>query len=169
MSISVGAAGNLGLSEGQGFGPKLQWGASGNIGFAFPVAGWLAIEPGFDYAWTAPSDVSGGFAYRGFPAGALSVMLQAHGLLAASSGFGELSGGAALGGAAAFAVYSGTTLYFFFPEARVRAFLEWRPAFLPALGFALALPANMQFRRDMTWSVAAGLELDVEYTLGEGK
>jgi hypothetical protein len=168
-SFSFGAAGVIDFSEAQGFGPKLQWGGSGIIGVVIPLAGWLSIVPGFDYAYIAPSDVSGGFAYRGFQAGSLSVMLQAQWLLAALRGFGELSGGAAFGGAAAISVYTDTTLYFFFPEARFSPFIEWRPAFLPSIGFALALPVKMQFRRDMTSSLAAGLELDIVYALGKAK
>ena len=166
-SFSLGAGGNVGVSEGQGFGPKLQWGGSGRIGFDIPITGWLAIKPGFDYAASAPSDVSGGFAYRGFQSGALSLMLQARRVLAATAGLGELSGGVALGGAAAVSVYTSTTLYFFFPEARANLFLEWRPASLPAPRFVLGLPAKMQFRRDMSLSISTGIEAGVLFPLGK--
>jgi hypothetical protein len=166
-SLSLGAGVNVGVSEEQGFGPKLQWGGSGRIGFDIPIAGWLAINPGFDYAASAPSDASGGFAYRGFQSGSLSLMLQARGVLGAIPGLGEISGGAALGGAAAISVYTSTTLYFFFPEARANLFLELRPASLPALRFVLALPAKIQFRRDMALSIAAGIEAGVLIPLGK--
>jgi hypothetical protein len=166
-ALAIGAAGVIGLSEGQGFGPKLQWGAAGSLDFVLPVTRVLAFEPGFEYVYLAPSDVSGGFAYRGFQTGALSLMLQLRGVFSGSPGLGELSGGVSLGGAAAIAVYTGTTLYFFFPEARARAFLQWMPTTLAGIGFVLALPAKMQFRRDMTWSIATGLELDLVIPLGK--
>jgi len=169
MSYSVGGAAALGIGAGQGFGPKLQGGGSGSIGIGIPLLEWLSIDPGIDYAYVAASDVSGGFAYRGFQSGALSVMLEARAPIAASADFGRLLGGAALGGAASFSIYNDTTLFFFFPEVRLSPFLEWQPAFLPSFGLLLALPAKVQFRRDMTWSVAAGLELDIVYTTGGTK
>src|SRR5271157_1839088 len=131
VSFSFGAAEGTGLSEGLGFGPKLQWGGSGSLGIVIPLKEWLDIEPGLDYMYLAASDVSGGFAYRGFQTGALSFLFRAHDTLFASSGFGRLDGGAALGGAAALSAYTDTTLYFFFPEVRFSPFLEWQPSFLP--------------------------------------
>lgn len=169
MSYGVGGAGTLNIGAGQGFDPKMQWGGSGALQVGFPLLEWLSLEPGFDYAYLAASDVSGGFAYRGFQGGALSLMLQAHQMVASSARFGRLDLGAGLGGAAAFSVYNDTTLFFFFPEARLSPFVEWQPAFLPAFGFMLALPAKVQFRRDMAWSVAAGIELDVIYTASGAK
>ena len=54
------------MSAGQGFGPKLQYGGGASIELVFPILDWLRLDTSLDLFTVAPSDVSGGFLYRGY-------------------------------------------------------------------------------------------------------
>ncbi len=169
FSLGLSGLGEVRMSAGQGFGPKLQYGGGGSIDMGFPVLPWLDLGGGFDLYGIAPSDVTGGFSYRGFAGGALSVDLEAHARLGSWKGFGQLDAGGGVEAAGVFAGYTYTTLYFYYPELTVKAFLDYVPSFLPAIDVRLSLPVSAQFRADMTSSVSAGIELGLLYRFGSGK
>ena len=152
-----------------GFGPKLQPGGSGSIGMSFPLARWLGLDVSLDLLGVMSSDVQGGFAYRGYYGGALGLGLEAYASIAAGKKWGELLLGGELGAAAALSAYGYTTLFFFYPEARLEGFLDWRPAALPGYDFKLSIPVRAQFRRDMSYSVSAGIGMSVRYRLPGAK
>jgi hypothetical protein len=156
------------MAMGQGFGPKLQAGGFAAFELGIPLAPWLELAPSLSLFSVLPSDAQGGFLYRGYEGAALIVMLRARGVVASSATIGELGMGGGVGGAAALPSYQYTTLYFFYPEARLEAFLDFRPAGQP-IDLVFSVPARVQFRRDMDYSVSAGAGVSVRYLLKAGK
>jgi hypothetical protein len=153
------------MSAGQGFGPKLQYGGGASIEFLFPILDWLRLDSSLDLFTVAPSDVSGGFLYRGYSGAAVAVMLQAGAVIVSSPGFGTMTLGGGLGIAGALPSYWYTTLAFFYPEPRAQLLLDWVPAGLPRFDFLLAVPVRLQLRRDLSYSVSTGLGITVLYSL----
>jgi hypothetical protein len=166
FSLGLGGTGTLTMSAGQGFGPKLQYGGGLSIDFVFPILAWLRLDASIEGFTVAPSDISGGFLYRGYSGGAVAVMVQAEAKLAASPGLGVFRWGGGLGAAGALPSYWYTTLAFFYPELRAEALLDWEPAALPRFTFGLSIPVRVQLRRDLDYSACAGLGLGVSYRLG---
>jgi hypothetical protein len=169
FSLGLSGFGESRISAGQGFGPKLQYGGGGSLDMRFPVLPWLDIAAGLDFYGIAPSDISGGFTYRGFGAGDLAVAAQGRAVLGTWPGFGELDAGGGLGLAGVIAGYEYTTLYFFYPEVRIEGFIDYIPAFLPVVDLRLSLPVAAQFRRDMDYSFSAGIGLGLTYRFGSGE
>lgn len=165
--MGIGGTGTVTMSAGQGFGPKLQYGGGASIDFVFPILAWLRLDASIDAFTVAPSDVSGGFLYRGYSGGALAVMAQAGTVLASSPSLGLLRLGGGLGLAAALPSYWYTTLAFFYLEPRLQGLLDWEPAGLPRFDFQLSVPVRFQLRRDMSYSVSTGIGLGVLYRLGK--
>jgi hypothetical protein len=164
LSLGLGGIGAVQVVAGQGFGPKLQLGGGVSFDLGFPLSSWLEITTSLDVFGVLPSDAQGGFLYRGYGGGALAIMLRGRGVVVSSPRLGEIGMGGGLGGAAALPGYQYTTLYFFYPEVRAEGFIDFRPAGLP-LGFRLSLPARVQLRRDMDYSVAVGVGLFMQYFL----
>lgn len=169
LSIGASGLGQARIAAGQGFGPKLQYGGGGSIDIRDPVLEWLDFGSSLDLYDIAPSDVTGGFDYRGFIGGDISLGLEAHMPLASWKGFGQLGAGAGLGVAGVVACYQYTTLYFFYPELTAKIFLDFTPASLPFLDIRLSLPISAQFRADMDYSVSSGVTLGFSYKLGSKK
>jgi hypothetical protein len=165
FSIGLGGMGTVTLSAGQGFGPKLQFGGSESIDFVFPVLDWLRLDASLEFFTVAPSDISGGFLYRGYAGAAMAIRAQASGVLF-SSPIGLMRLGGGLGIAGALPGYWHTTLSFFYPEPRVEAFLDWQPAGLPHYNFQVSLPLRFQLRRDLDYSVSTGIGISASYRLG---
>ena len=153
------------MAAGQGFGPKLQLGGLVSLGLTFPLAQWLDLTTSFELFGVLPSDTQGGFLYRGFGGGAVSLMLRGRGVIASSGRLGEIGAGAGIGGSAALPGYQYTTLYFFYPEAGLEGFVDFRPARMPGWRFRFSVPFRAQFRRDMDYSVSAGAGLSAQYSL----
>jgi hypothetical protein len=166
FSLGLGGTGTVTLSAGQGFGPKLQYGGGGSLDFVFPVLDWLRLDASLEYFTVAPSDISGGFLYRGYWGAALALMAQASQVVFSSPDFGLLRAGGGLGLASALPAYWYTTLSFFYLEPRAEAFLDWEPAGLPRFDFQVSLPVRLQLRRDLDYSVSTGLRIAVLYRLG---
>jgi hypothetical protein len=169
FSLGLAGAGTMTVSAGQGFGPKLQYGGRLSLDFVFPILPWLALDASIDAFTVAPSDISGGFLYRGYSGGAVALMSQFSGTIASSSSLGAIRGGGGLGIAGALPSYWYTTLAFFYVEPRVQGFLDWQPAGLPAWHFQLFLPVSMQLRRDLDYSLTAGLGIRVFYAFGANR
>jgi len=166
FSLGLGGDGTTTISAGQGFGPKLQYGGGFSVDFIFPLSPWLKLDWSVEGYTVAPSDLSGGFDYRGYSGGAMALAAQFLGTLVSTPTFGELRGGGSAGIGAALPSYWYTTLAFFYLEPRVGALLEWTPAALPRWTFRAYLPVAMQLRRDLSYSFSAGLGLGVVYTFG---
>jgi hypothetical protein len=169
FSIGLGGTGSVTMSSGQGFGPKLQYGGGASVEFMFPILDWLLFESSIDLFTVAPSDVSGGFLYRGYSGAAVAFMVQAVAPIVSSPGFGAMRLGGGLGAAGALPSYWYTTLAFFYLEPRIEGLLDWQPAGLPNFDFQLVLPVRMQLRRDMDYSASAGLGVTVLYRFGKAK
>ena len=157
------------ISAAEGFGPKLQYGGGGSLVMHFPVLSWLDIATNLDFFSIAPSDLSGGFGYRGFSWGDLAVLAEARSRLADSPRLGRLEAGGGLGLASVLAAYEYTTLYFFYLEPRIEGFVAWAPSFLPDFDLRLSVPVGWQLRRDLDYSFTAGVALGVTYTFRSAK
>jgi hypothetical protein len=166
FSLGLAGTGTVTMSAGQGFGPKLQYGGGFSIDFVFPILEWLQLDASIEGFTVAPSDVSGGFLYRGYSGGAVAIMVQAGTTIVSSSGLGLIRLGGGLGAAAALPSYWYTTLAFFYPELRAEALVDWEPAGLPRLDFQLSVPVRMQLRRDLDYSACMGIGIGVLYRLG---
>jgi hypothetical protein len=167
--MGLGGTGTVTMSAGQGFGPKLQYGGGFAIDFVFPLDKWTRLVTSIEGFTVAPSDISGGFLYRGYSGAALSMMLQAGAVFAFSPSLGLMRVGGGLGVAAALPSYWYTTLAFFYLEPRAQAFLDWEPAGLPHFDFQLSVPVALQLRGDMSYSVSTGIGLGVLYRFGNDK
>jgi hypothetical protein len=166
FSLGLGGTGTVTMSAGQGFGPKLQYGGGMSIDFFFPILTWLSLDASIEGFTVSPSDISGGFVYRGYSGGALGIMVLFMETIAASPGLGTIRGGGGAGFGAALPSYWYTTLAFFYLEPRIQGLLEWTPAGLPRMDVQLSLPIRMQLRRDMSYSACTGLGVGVLYRLG---
>lgn len=166
FSLGLGGIGTVTLSAGQGFGPKLQYGGGFSIDFVFPILDWLRLDASIDGFTVAPSDISGGFLYRGYSGGAVAIMVQAEAAIASSPNLGVIRLGGGLGAAAALPSYWYTTLAFFYPELRAQGLIDWEPSGLPRFDFQVSVPVRMQLRRDLDYSVSAGIGIGVLYRLG---
>ncbi|MGA2639742.1 MAG: hypothetical protein ABSG21_02420 [Spirochaetia bacterium] len=169
FSMGLGGVGTVTMSAGQGFGPKLQYGGGASIEFVFPIVEWLRLDASIDAFTVAPSDISGGFLYRGYSGGAMAIMAQAGAVLVSSPSLGLMRIGGGLGFAAALPSYWYTTLAFFYLEPRAQALLDWQPAGLPRFDFQLSVPIAVQLRRDMSYSASIGIGIGVLYRLGKDK
>jgi len=167
FSLGASGGGTTTVSAGQGFGPKLQYGGAFTVDFVIPLAAWAALDASIDGFTVAPSDISGGFLYRGYSGGAMSVMGLFSWSIASSPRTGELRAGGGAGITAALPSYWYTTLAFFYLEPRVEGLLSWTPARLPAVTLELLLPIAMQLRRDMDYSFSGGISLGLLYTFGK--
>lgn len=167
--MGLGGVGTVTMSAGQGFGPKLQYGGGASIEFVFPIVEWLRLDASIDAFTVAPSDISGGFLYRGYSGGAMAIMAQAGAVLVSSPSLGLMRIGGGLGFAAALPSYWYTTLAFFYLEPRAQALLDWQPAGLPRFDFQLSVPIAVQLRRDMSYSASIGIGIGVLYRLGKDK
>ena len=166
LSLGLNGTGTAQVISAEGFGPKLQFGGSGAFQLGIPILDWLDLEISLGILGLAPSDASGGFTYRGLCGGSLGVGAEASATIGSSDTLGTLQAGGGLGLAAALARYEYTTLYFFYPEARASGFVEYHPAFLPALGVRLSVPVSVQLRRDVDYAVAVGIGLGVSWRFG---
>ena len=166
FSLGAGGNGTATISAGQGFGPKLQYGGGFAVDFVFPLAPWIALDWSVGGFTVAPSDLSGGFDYRGYSGGDMGLMATFMPTIVSSESFGVLRAGGGAGFAAALPSYWYTTLAFFYLEPRVEGLLDWSPAGLKGFTFELLLPVSMQLRRDMSYSLTGGLGLCVLYNFG---
>jgi hypothetical protein len=166
FSLGLGGTGTVILSAGQGFGPKLQYGGGFSIDLVFPILEWLRLDTSIEGFTVAPSDVSGGFLYRGYSGGAMAIMVQADAVRMSSPSLGLMRIGGGLGFAAALPSYWYTTLAFFYLEPRAQALFDWEPAGLPRFDFQLSVPVRMQLRRDLDYSACLGIGIGVLYRLG---
>jgi hypothetical protein len=170
-AFALGAAGNgtATISAGQGFGPKLQYGGGFTVDLVFPLSSVMALDWSVGGFTVAPSDISGGFLYRGYSGGNMALMAVFLPAIFSTSDFGVLRLGGGAGLAAALPSYWYTTLAFFYLEPRVEGLLAWTPAGLSRFTFQLSLPVAMQLRRDMSYSFSAALGLGVLYTFKEAR
>jgi hypothetical protein len=168
FSLGLEGNGTATISAGQGFGPKLQYGGGLSVQMVFPLNSWMALGTSIDAFTVAPSDISGGFLYRGYSGGAVGVMALFSAAIVRSDSLGELRAGGGAGLGMALPSYWYTTLAFFYLEPRVEGLLAWIPAGLPDFTFQLLLPVAMQLRRDLDYSVSGGIGISVLYTFGKG-
>jgi len=167
--MGLGGTGTVTMSAGQGFGPKLQYGGGASIDFVFPIREWLRLDTSIDAFSVMPSDISGGFLYRGYSGAALAIMAQAGAVLVSSRSLGLMRIGGGFGFAAALPSYWYTTLAFFYLEPRLQGLLDWEPAGLPRFDFQLSVPVRLQLRRDMSYSTSTGVGIAVLYRLGKDR
>jgi hypothetical protein len=168
FTFGLQGGGTATISAGQGFGPKLQYGGGLSAQMIFPLNSWMALDTCIDAFTVAPSDISGGFLYRGYSGGAVGVMALFSATIAKSDSLGELRAGGGAGIGMALPSYWYTTLAFFYLEPRVEGLLAWMPKGLPDFTFQLLLPVAMQLRRDLDYSVSGGVGISVLYTFGKG-
>jgi len=166
LSLGLGGGGTATISAGQGFGPKLQFGGGLALELVFPLSSWTALDWSTGGFTVAPSDISGGFLYRGYSGGWMGLTLLWLPAIVDTPSFGVLRAGGGAGVAAALPSYWYTTLAFFYLEPRVEGLLAWTPGGLRNFTFQLSLPVAMQLRRDLGYSFSGGLGLGVLYTFG---
>jgi hypothetical protein len=166
VSLALGADGLVEAAQGLGYGAKLQAFGALALRLEVPLTPWLDLVPSLDYEGALPSDAAGGFLYRGWAGAAVALGIDMKAAVGRDASGGLFLAGGGIGAAAVLPYYTRTTLYFFFPELRAAAFLEWRPADPAGLQVRISLPVRVQLRRDMTLSAGAGLGLSVGTALG---
>jgi hypothetical protein len=169
FSIGAGGGAFTQVAGAPGYGAKLQYGGGGSMEALFPLLPWLSIDAVLALDHAGASDPGGGFVCSGFLATGLSAGVQARADLATWRNAGTLGAGAAVSGGAALASYDDTTLYFFYPQASIGGFLDFSPSFIRGLTARLSVPVTALFRRDMEYTIRAGLALSVLYGLGAAR
>ncbi len=168
-SFSLGATvgGAAVISEAAGFGPKSQLGVSASLTAAFPFFE-DAIGPGVSIFTTNvwPSDLGGGFGYRGYSDMGLSAFVLGQWVIASLSGVGDFRLGGTAGMSGSIATYQYSTLVFFVPSVDATVFLAWTPSAAPEWDFTLSLPARLLLRKDLSYSYSLGLLLGAAWVPG---
>jgi hypothetical protein len=167
LSVGLGGTGTVQLGAGQGFDPKLQFGGGGTLAVSFPILGWLDLRTDADFFAVLPSDIAGGYLFRGYVGGALALGADAHAPVAQWKGVGLLDAGGGLSLAGAFVGTTYTSLYWFYPEVRLEGFLDFRPEALKSLHCILYVPLHWELRKDMDSCFSTGIGLRVAYSFLE--
>ncbi len=153
----------MALTQSPLFPMKAQAAWEGGVLAELPLFGFLAVGFSLAYRFTAPSDLAGGFLYRGHGGICPVLYLAAKAPLVRTPKHMGLLGGLAAGGSASFDRYSLTELYFFYPSIFLEPFLAF---YFPRLGpntFCLSAPVRLDFRRDLIRSLAIGLAFGWRY------
>jgi hypothetical protein len=114
-----------------------------------PLFSFLSLGFSLAYRFTAPSDLAGGFLYRGHRGTCPGLYLAAKVPLVRAPKHMGLLAGLAAGGSASLERYSLTELYFFYTSIFLEPFLAF---YFPSLGpntFCLSAPLRLDFRRDL--------------------
>jgi len=159
----------MALTQSPLFPMKAQAAWEGGALAELPLFSFLALGFSLAYRFTAPSDLAGGFLYRGHGGICPSLYLAARVPLVRAPKRMGLLGGLAAGGSASFDRYSLTELYFFYPSIFLEPFLAF---YFPSQGphtFCLSAPVRLDFRRDLDRSLAIGLALGWRYYLAGRK
>lgn len=165
LALEIGGNGGALVVSTVGFPPKAQLGGDLWAGFSIPFTNWLSLSASVGALGEKPSDTQAGFSYRGYSGGDVALALAVRFPVAAWQSIGVLGVGGDLGVAGVLAVYEYSSLYFFYPEARFDGFLDFRPAWLPAVTFRLLVPFRAGFRRDLYYAMSLGLGLAVSLSL----
>jgi hypothetical protein len=128
------------------------------------------IGPGVSLSWgnVWPSDLAGGYGYRGYWEAGLSAYLYFQMPVFTVESLGVFRAGGRAGMSASLATYQYTTLTFFLPSVDISPFLSFSPSALKGWSFSFAVPARLLLRRDLAWSWSIGIELATMYTPGKG-
>jgi hypothetical protein len=161
VSLGTTIEGRVYRSASRGLPPKTQVGGSTSVDLRVPVLGWLGLATAVEVLGVLPSDVSGGFLYRGYDGAALWMSLEAWRTIPLRDGLGTLEAGGALGAGVWIVGYGNTTLNFSYPEAQATGFLLYAPAACPMLGIRFSLPMRAQFRRDLEYALSVGVGVGI--------
>ncbi len=167
FGLSVG--GDFISSAYSGLPGKAQGGIHVTASFGFPFTDWIGAGTALVWGNEWPSDLSGGFGYRGYWEGGLSLYLYLQTVVLDLGGAGLFRAGGRTGMTASLATYQYSTLTFFAPRVDLSPYVSFSPRGLRGWDFILAAPAHLILRRDMAYSWSMGLELGASYTVGMGK
>ena len=129
-----------------------------NLSLETPVVSLFGLGFALGLRGAGSSVPATGVIYRGHHGLETTAFLYGRGCLA-GGGRLDLLGGISAGGSANFEVYNLTELLFFYPSILVEPYLEFHFLRLKAHTFSLALPARLDFRRDLDLSASLGLGL----------
>lgn len=169
VDFGLSSGGDLVSSAYSGLPGKTQAGihVTASVGFPFIDRMGMGASLFWDNTW--PTDLSGGFGYRGYWEGGLSAYFFLQAAVIDLGGAGPLKVGGRAGMTASLATYQYSTLTFFVPRIDLAPFVTFSPRALPGWGFICAAPAHLILRRDMTYAWSIGLEIGAFYAVGKGK
>ena len=130
----------------------------------FVPLSFLGIGTELGYHWTKPSNLDGGFRYRGHAGWDLRLYVMLRYLRLAESSKLLLFLGSNQGVTARLDHYDLTTLHFFYLGVFLHPYLELGLVELPVLSFQLSLPFEYYFRKDRDLSTSIGVGVAVRYS-----
>jgi hypothetical protein len=125
---------------------------------------FLAVTAAAGLHSVGRSNLTGGYAYRGYLGLGLGLSLE---FMPGEKRPGGLRPGAFLGGEANFVQYANTQLLFFFPALSAGFVLEYRLADPSWLVLRWEVPLSWYLRRDFAWSAGLGVGVAVAVDYGE--
>lgn len=147
------------VSQDTRFDPKLQLQVSGEAGLSF-VIGPVSLGPYIGLHSTGASNLEGGYLYRGYRGWHWGARL--------STRIGRIEMGSDLlmtigmraAASARFSTFHYTQLLFFYPHVGIAPYLDFhrREGLLSA---RFSMPVDVYLRRDLRYSVSAGLGIEV--------
>ncbi len=166
FALGAEAGGAVLESAVSGLAPKAQAVAGGGISGTLTVEDFFGLGTAvlLSNAWR--SDVSGGYQLRGYAEIGLSAFLELAWTVAAFGEGGALKAGGQAGMSASIAIYQSTELTFFVPSVDAEPFVSVRFPGMRDVDFRAGLPVHLLLRRDMNWSVSAGLSVGAAYVFG---
>ena len=153
----VGAGSELLVSYDDRFSAKTQWGVQAQTGIISGLNSTLSVSAAVEFAHMYPSNLDGGFLYRGFSSISPSFHLLAHlgQALFKKSDFRRMTMAGGIEGS--FAQYTLTNDYFFFLSAAMTASILLATSETERWVLMLSLPAKIHFKNGFTFSASFGL------------
>ena len=145
--------------------PKAQavWAVDGLLDI--PLFSALSLGVGLQLHGTTASSLAGGWAYRSHWGGALRLGTGYGFTVSQPSAPRRLEIGASAGGSFNIDLYTWTTLYFFYSGVFLEPYIDLHSRAPKRHSFALALPLDYYFRRDLGFFGSIGLGVLWRYTL----
>lgn len=161
----VGAGTGLLVSYDDRYSAKTQWGVQAQTGIISGLSSNLSVSAAVEFAHAYPSNLDGGFLYRGFSSLSPSIHLHAH-IGQSLSNKPEHRRMIMAGGIeGSFAQYTLTNDYFFFLSAAMTASILLATSETERWVLMLSLPAKIHFRNGFSFSASFGLSLSFLFNI----
>ena len=167
LALGLGTHGGVALTDhpDEFYTPKAQAVAAMTALLDVPLFASLSLGVGLQLHTTTASSLAGGWSYRSHWGGGLRLSAGYGVQLPASSRPLQLELGASAGGSFNYDLYTWTTLFFYYRGVFLEPYLELYNPKREKHSFALVLPIDYYFRRDLEFSGSVGIGVLWRYYL----
>lgn len=163
--VWVGTGPELRIAYDDRYSPKAQIGMQGQAGVITALSPTLSLSAGMEIAYTYPTNIDGGFLYRGFSALTPFIYVDVHegSIIHASSGIRRFlfSGGIE----ASVAQYALTDNYYFFLSAAMTSSILFVPGTSQRWMLRLSLPVKYHFNKALAFFMSFGLSCSLMFDI----